>query len=66
DADIAKCFDRIDHGVLLEKLDAFPAIRRQVRGSLGTHDKSQVVEEPCEVKVSRTVLKTSRVGDCPA
>ena len=35
-------------------------------GSLGTHDKSQVIEEPCEVKVSRTVLKTSRVGDCPA
>ncbi len=35
-------------------------------GSLGTHVKSQVVEEPCEVKVSRTVLKTSRVGDCPA
>lgn len=28
-------------------------------GSRGTHDKSQVIEEPCEVKVSRTVLKTS-------
>jgi RNA-directed DNA polymerase len=35
-------------------------------GSLGTHDKSQTVEEPCEGKLSRTVLKTSRVGDCPA
>ncbi|PPT08939.1 Retron-type RNA-directed DNA polymerase [Geitlerinema sp. FC II] len=35
-------------------------------GSLGTHDKSQVIEEPCEGKLSRTVLKTSRVGDCPA
>ncbi len=32
----------------------------------GTDDNSQVVEEPCEVKVSRTVLKTSRMGDCPA
>lgn len=37
-------------------------------GSLnkGTQDKSQVVEEPCEVKTSRTVLKTSRRGDSPA
>ena len=35
-------------------------------GSLGTHDKSQVVEEPDDVKVSRPVLKTSRVGDRPA
>jgi RNA-directed DNA polymerase len=31
-----------------------------------THDKSQVVEEPDEAKVSRPVLKTSRAGDCPA
>ncbi|MGL5075425.1 MAG: group II intron reverse transcriptase, partial [Waterburya sp.] len=30
--------------------------------SKGTH-KSQKGEKPCEVKVSRTVLKTSRVGD---
>ncbi len=35
-------------------------------GSYGTHDKSQSVEEPCEVKVSCTVLKTSRMGDHPA
>lgn len=35
-------------------------------GSIGVHDKNQVVEEPCEGKLSRTVLKTSRVGDCPA
>ncbi|NMG60801.1 group II intron reverse transcriptase/maturase [Geitlerinema sp. P-1104] len=35
-------------------------------GSRGSHDKSQVVEEPDEVKVSSPVLKTSRVGDCPA
>lgn len=32
----------------------------------GTHDKSQFIEEPDEVKVSRPVLQTSRVGDCPA
>ena len=29
----------------------------------GTHDKSLTTEEPDEVKVSRPVLKTSRVGD---
>jgi RNA-directed DNA polymerase len=32
----------------------------------GTHDKSQSIEEPDEAKVSRPVLKTSRVGDCLA
>jgi RNA-directed DNA polymerase len=31
DADIAKCFDRINHKRLLEKLNTFPAIRRQVK-----------------------------------
>ncbi|BAY91538.1 putative death-on-curing protein [Tolypothrix sp. PCC 7601] len=28
-----------------------------------THDLGQVIEEPYEVKVSSTVLKTSRIGD---
>jgi len=31
DADIAKCFDRINHKRLLEKLDTFPTLRRQIR-----------------------------------
>jgi hypothetical protein len=30
------------------------------------HDKHPVVEEPCEVDVSSTFLKTSGVGDCSA
>ncbi|MCA1995430.1 MAG: reverse transcriptase N-terminal domain-containing protein, partial [Coleofasciculus sp. S288] len=34
DADIAKCFDRINHEALLEKLNTFPTIRRQVRAWL--------------------------------
>jgi RNA-directed DNA polymerase len=34
DADIAKCFDRIAHEPLLEKLQTFPAMRRQVRAWL--------------------------------
>jgi RNA-directed DNA polymerase len=34
DADIAKCFDQINHNRLLEKLNTFPAIRRQVKAWL--------------------------------
>ncbi|CAA9212670.1 Retron-type RNA-directed DNA polymerase [uncultured Coleofasciculus sp.] len=34
DADIAKCFERIDHEVLLNKLNSFPTIRRQIRAWL--------------------------------
>jgi RNA-directed DNA polymerase len=30
DADIEKCFDRINHEALLEKLDTFPVMRRQI------------------------------------
>lgn len=34
DADIAQCFDKINHLALLRKLNTFPAIRRQVRAWL--------------------------------
>lgn len=34
DADIAKCFDRIDHDALLNKLGTFPSLRRIIRGWL--------------------------------
>src|SRR5262249_19791669 len=34
DADIAKCFDRIDHQALLDKLDTFPQLRRVVKAWL--------------------------------
>ena len=34
DADIAKCFDKINHEKLLAKMDTFPKIRRQVRAWL--------------------------------
>lgn len=44
DADIAKCFDRIDHEALLNKLNTFPTIRRQVRAWLkaGVMDNKQL------------------------
>jgi RNA-directed DNA polymerase len=34
DADIAKCFDRISHTALLEKLHTFPHLRRTIKGWL--------------------------------
>jgi RNA-directed DNA polymerase len=34
DADIAKCFDRIDHQTLLDKIDTFPLLRRVIKGWL--------------------------------
>jgi len=34
DADIAKCFDRIDQGALLDKIDTFPSLRRALKGWL--------------------------------
>jgi len=44
DADIAQCFDRIDHEALLRKLNTFPGIRRQVRAWLkaGVMDNKQL------------------------
>ena len=34
DADIAKCFDRINHERLLEKLNTYPILRKQIRAWL--------------------------------
>ena len=34
DADIAKCFDQIDHKALLDKLHTFPSVRRQIKAWL--------------------------------
>jgi RNA-directed DNA polymerase len=34
DADIAKCFDRINHEALLVKLNTFPSLSRQIKGWL--------------------------------
>ncbi len=44
DADIAKCFDRIDHEALLRKLNTFPTMRRQIRAWLKAEvmDKKQL------------------------
>jgi RNA-directed DNA polymerase len=34
DADISQCFDRIDHQKLLQKLNTYPSLRRQIRAWL--------------------------------
>ncbi|WP_199347194.1 group II intron reverse transcriptase/maturase [Tolypothrix tenuis] len=46
DADISKCFDKIDHSALLRKLNTFPTIRRQIKAWLkaGVIDKEQFQE----------------------
>ncbi|MCT7992955.1 group II intron reverse transcriptase/maturase [Laspinema olomoucense] len=46
DADIAKCFDCIDHQALLNKLNTFPTIRRQIRAWLkaGVMDNMQYLD----------------------
>lgn len=47
DADIAQCFDKINHSALLRKLNTFPAIRRQIRAWLkaGVIDWSAQTEQ---------------------
>lgn len=44
DADISKCFDRIDQQKLLEKINTFPTLRRQIRSWLkaGVMDGKQL------------------------
>lgn len=54
DADISKCFDRIDHNALLQKLDTFPEMEHQVSAWL----KSGVVENFAK---SRAKLKDIEV-----
>ncbi|MHC5823725.1 MAG: reverse transcriptase domain-containing protein, partial [Nostoc sp.] len=56
DADIAKCFDRIDHEALLRKLNTFPTIRRQIRAWLkaGVMDEGQLFSTSVSEAGART------------
>jgi hypothetical protein len=42
-----------------------PFNRLSPMGNRGMHEKHQVIEEPCEVKISSTVLEARRSGDTP-
>ncbi|MEO0560003.1 MAG: AGE family epimerase/isomerase, partial [Bacteroidota bacterium] len=45
DADICKCFDRINHEALLRKVNTFPAMRRQIAAWL----KAGVIDGKCHI-----------------
>ena len=49
DADIAKCFDRIDRSVLLRKIGTFPSLQRLIKGWLnaGIIDQGVFSETDC-------------------
>jgi RNA-directed DNA polymerase len=55
DADIAKCFDRINHNALLSKLNTFPTIRRQIREWL----KAGVIDFAAYSNRQKTYSRTS-------
>jgi RNA-directed DNA polymerase len=48
DADIAKCFDRINHKALLDKISTYPSLRRQIKAWL----KSGVIDDRIFVKTT--------------
>ena len=54
DADITKCFDRIDHDALLQKIDTFPEMKTQISAWL----KCGVMQGFAK---SRAMLKTSEI-----
>lgn len=55
DADIASCFDKIDHHALLIKLNTFPTIRRQIRAWL----QAGVIDWTKEAKNSKGFHRTN-------
>lgn len=59
DADIRKCFDRIDHDALLSKLGTFPLIESQVTAWL----KAGIMDEYAETeKISKSDMGTPKGG----
>ena len=49
DADIAKCFDRINHNTLLDKIKTYPSLRKQIKSWL----KSGVWKEVISLRLMR-------------
>ncbi|GET39656.1 reverse transcriptase homolog [Microseira wollei NIES-4236] len=64
DADIAKCFDQIDHEALLRKLNTFPTLRRQIKAWLkaGVIDSSEYTNRHKSRTVDPTLKATPQGG----
>lgn len=63
DADIRKCFDRIDHSALLRKLNTFPAMERQVKAWLEAGIMEGYANKPKEYElVSGNTMGTPQGG----
>lgn len=60
DADIRKCFDRIDHKALLKKLDTFPEMEKQVKAWLEADIMEGYANAPKDIKPS--VMGTPQGG----
>lgn len=52
DADIRKCFDRIDHNALINKLNTFPQMRKQILAWLKADIMKGYADNPKEVVLS--------------
>lgn len=52
DADIRKCFDRIDHDALLAKLNTFPTMEKQIRAWLKADIMEGYANNPKEIQQS--------------
>ena len=63
DADIRKCFDKIDHSALLRKLNTFPAMERQVKAWLEAGIMEGYANKPKEYElVSGNTMGTPQGG----
>lgn len=60
DADIRKCFDKIDHEALLKKLNTFPEIEAQVKAWLKADIMEGYANNPKEI--SRSITGTPQGG----
>jgi RNA-directed DNA polymerase len=58
DADIRKCFDRIDHTALLRKLNTFPAMERQVEAWL----KAGIMEVYANIPKEYSLVPKNNMG----
>jgi RNA-directed DNA polymerase len=62
DADIRKCFDRIDHDALLDKLNTYPQMERQIRAWLKAGIMEGYANTLKEDPVDPTILGTPQGG----